>query len=226
MTEAASRSEDRRETAGGRVPLWVKLLYTAFCCVLVPKYLKDYGATNFLYFCDVALLMTLAAVWREDPLLASMPAVGILVPQAIWIADFLAGLAGVPLLGMTQYMFDAKIPLFTRGLSSFHFWLPLFLVWLIWRLGYDRRALLGWTVLASVLILVCYFLMPAPPAPAGNPNLPVNINYVFGLSGEAPQTWFPQGVYLALLLVVLPAAAFIPTHLVLRRFFPQRPAIV
>ena len=52
------------------------------------------------------------------------------------------------------------------------------------RLGYDRHAFWAWTVLAWVLLLVCYFLMPAPPAPTGNPNLPVNINYVYGLSDE------------------------------------------
>jgi len=34
----------------GRIPLWVKILYTGFMCVLVPYYWHDYGPTNFLYF--------------------------------------------------------------------------------------------------------------------------------------------------------------------------------
>ena len=55
-----------------RIPLWVKLLYTAFLCVLVPYYWSAYGPTNFLYYCDVALFMTLAALWTESALLASM----------------------------------------------------------------------------------------------------------------------------------------------------------
>lgn len=204
------------------IPLWLKLAYTAFVAVLVPKYWIDYGPTNFLYFCDVALLMTLVAVWREDPLWASMPAVGILLPQSAWMVDFLAGLAGFELLGMTKYMFDEKIPLFTRGLSFFHFWLPILLVWLVWRLGYDRRAFLGWTILAVVLVLVCYFFMPAPPTPADNPNLPVNINYVHGMSSEQPQTWLPPLAYVGAMIVVLSGAVYTPTHVALSRLFSRR----
>jgi hypothetical protein len=202
-----------------RIPLWVKLSYTGFVAVLVPYYLHCYGPTNFLYYCDVALLMALVAVWREDSLWASMPAIGILLPQTLWIVDFLGGLLGIRVVGMTTYMFKPTIPLFTRGLSLFHFWLPLFLVWLIWRLGYDRRAFKAWTVLACVLMLVCYFLMPVPPAPPGNPNLPVNINYVYGMSEIAPQTWMPPLAYLGLLMVALPLCMFLPTHLILRSVF-------
>ena len=40
-----------------KIPIAVKLAYTAFCAVLIPIYLRNYGPTNFLYFCDVALLM-------------------------------------------------------------------------------------------------------------------------------------------------------------------------
>ena len=204
------------------ISLWVKLAYTAFVIVLVPYYLYCYGPTNFLYYCDVAVLMALIAVWREDSLWASMPAVGILVPQALWMIDFVAGLFGRQVVGMTAYMFDPGIPLFGRGLSLFHFWLPLFLLWLIWRLGYDRRAFWAWTALAWGLMLICYFLMPAPPAPTANPNIPVNINYVYGLSDDRPQTWMPPLAYLGVLMVGLPIAVFLPTHLVLSKAFAQR----
>jgi hypothetical protein len=209
-------------TTGVRhIPSLVKGLYTAFVCVLVPYYWKTYGPTNFLYFCDVALLMGLVAVWRQDALWASMPCVGILLPQTLWQVDFLAGLAGVQLTGMTAYMFDPGIPLFARGLSLFHFWLPIFLLWVVYRLGYDRRALVRWTVLAWALVLVCYFLMPAPPAPRDNPNLPVNINYVYGLSDAAAQTWMPPLAYLGLMLVVLPLCVYWPTHWLLSRVMPS-----
>jgi hypothetical protein len=202
-----------------RIPLWVKLFYTGFVAVLVPYYLHCYGPTNFLYYCDIAVLMALVAVWREDSLWASMPAVGILLPQTLWIVDFLGGLLGIHVVGMTDYMFQPTIPLFTRGLSLFHFWLPLFLVWIIWRLGYDRRAFRAWTVLAWVLMLVCYFLMPAPPAPPSNPTLPVNINYVYGMSDTGPQTWMPSLAYLGLLMVGLPIGMFLPTHVIFRSVF-------
>jgi hypothetical protein len=205
-----------------QIPLWVKVVYTLFVCVLVPVYLKDYGPTNFLYFCDVALLITVPALWLESPLLASMPAVGIVAPQILWIVDFLLTALGLPGLGMTGYMFDEKYSLFIRFLSFFHFWLPFLLVWLVYQLGYDRRALFAWTILAWGLMLVCYFFMPGPPAPEWNPNLPVNINYVYGLSEKGPQTWMPPLAYLGLMLVVLPAGLFWPTHLVLAKLFGSR----
>ena len=46
----------------------------------------------------------------------------------------------------------AFTPRFARGLSFFHFWLPFFLVYLVWRIGYDRRAFAAWTTLACVLL--------------------------------------------------------------------------
>src|SRR5215210_1140983 len=65
----------------GRVPLWLKLLFSAHLAVLVPVYWYYYGPTNFLYFCDVALILTLVGLWIESPLLISMCAVGIVLPQ-------------------------------------------------------------------------------------------------------------------------------------------------
>jgi len=204
-----------------RIPLWVKLVYTAFVAVMVPFYWREYGPTNFLYFCDVAVLMALPALWLESPLLASMPAVGILMPQALWVADFLGGLVGHFVTGMTKYMFDPGIWWFARGLSFFHFWLPFFLVWIIWRLGYDRRALVRWVLLAWTLMLVGYFLMPAPPAPPSNPNLPVNINYVYGPNDAGPQHWMPPLTWLALLMCGMPLVVYVPTHFALAKAFAR-----
>ncbi len=202
-----------------RLPLLVKILYTAFVAVLVPYYWYAYGPTNFLYFCDTALLLTVVALWRENALLASACAVGILIPQAVWVVDFLGGILGAAPIGMTAYMFSAKLSLFTRGLSFFHFWLPFVLVWLVWKLGYDKRALPVWTVLAWGLMLVGYFLLPAPPAPLGNPNIPVNVNYVHGLSDAQPQTWMPPLAWLAVMLLGLPTLVYFPTHWLLKKLF-------
>jgi hypothetical protein len=207
--------------AASRVPLWFKLAYTAYLAVLVPAYWISYGPTNFLYFCDVALLLTGVALWLESPLLVSAPAVGILLPQAFWMIDFLVGVFGVKLTGMTEYMFNPEIALFMRGLSFFHFWLPLVLLWLVYRLGYDRRALLTWTLAAWVLLAVCYLWMPAPPTP--NQNQPVNINYVYGLSDYQSQTWMPPLAWLGLLLVGLPLAVYLPTHVLLGWACPAAP---
>src|SRR5437660_8842041 len=98
-----------------------------------------------------------------------MCAVGILVPQTVWVIDFVAQLFGGSVVGSTEYMFK-DTSLFLRGLSLFHGWIPFLLVYLVWRLGYDRRALLGWTIVGTALILICFFFMPPPnPDPGLTP---------------------------------------------------------
>ena len=139
------------------IPLAVKLAYTLFVAVLVPYYWMTYSAWNFLFFCDVALLLGLGAFWLESPLLMSLAAVGITVPQLLWVADLLTGSR---ITGMTSYMFDPKLPIFVRALSSFHGWLPFVLIWGVWRLGYDRRACVGWTIASTVILLISFFLAP------------------------------------------------------------------
>jgi hypothetical protein len=205
--------------AAPRVPLWLKLLYTAFMAVMVPVYWYYYGWTNFLYFCDVALLLTLIAIWIESPLLVSMCAVGITVPQMVWVIDFVGSALGSPVTGMTAYMFVSSSSLFLRGLSLFHGWLPFLLFYLVARFGYDRRALPYWTVLTWVLILICYFFMPPP-----NPNAgltPVNINYVWGLNDAEAQTWVSPTLWVVGLLVLMPLICFLPVHVLFSRLMPQ-----
>src|SRR5437867_8419428 len=174
ISPPSSCCEEPMPVVQTRIPLWVKIVYTAYVGVLVPVYWHDYGPTNFLYFCDVALLMTVPALWLESSLLASAALIGILLPQILWQVDFLAETFGYQMTGMTGYMYETKWPLFTRILSFFHFWLPLFLLWVVWRLGYDRRAFWLWTFLAWADLLVCYLWIPPPPAPV--PYVPVNIN--------------------------------------------------
>jgi len=72
-----------------RLPLWLKLIYTAFVAVLVPTYWYHYGPGNFLYFCDLALLLTGVALGMESAVLVSACAVGILLTQVLWMLDFL-----------------------------------------------------------------------------------------------------------------------------------------
>ena len=201
------------------VPLWIKLLYTAYMAVLIPVYLKTYGPTNFLYFCDMALFMTWAALWSESALLASAAAVGIVLPQVLWAIDFLATGLGWPLIGLTGYMYDDALPVYARFLSFFHFWLPFFLLWLLKRTGYDSRGLPLWTVLALVSLYICYFLMPAPPPPIDNPALPVNINYVYGFNDQAAQTWMAPLTWFLLLQVALVVLVLLPSHWMLKRLY-------
>ncbi|MEO8614355.1 MAG: hypothetical protein ABI600_04380 [Luteolibacter sp.] len=201
-----------------RIPLWLKNAYTGFLAVMIPVYLIHYGPTNFLYFCDVALLLTLVGVWRENALLISMPAVGILIPQALWCTDFLVQLCGGKLTGMTGYMFDENRSLLLRGLSFFHGWLPFLLFYLVRKLGYDPRALAAWSMLAIVLCLIAFFLLPPAGAVLPDPQTPRNVNYVFNLlSDDKPQTLLPPLAYLGAWIMALTGIVFVPTHFLLKK---------
>ncbi len=101
-----------------RIPIVPKVIYSAFVAVMLPYYWHACGPQNFLYFCDVAVLITLVGIWTESPLLISCEAVAILLPQAIWLLDVAVRLVGFRLPGLTDYMFDPAIP------SSFAGFLP------------------------------------------------------------------------------------------------------
>jgi hypothetical protein len=188
------------------IPLTVKVLYTLFIVVLVPYYLWYYGPVNFLWFCDIALLLTVAALWLESSLLASMQCVAVFGASLLWSADFLARLlTGHFLIRWTHYMFKPEVPLVIRALSLFHLWLAVLLLWMVWRLGYDRRAWRLQTLLAWVVLPICYFF--TDPARA--------LNGVFGPSGEQPQEWMVAELWFLLTMLAYPFLVFWPTHLLL-----------
>lgn len=183
------------------LPIWLKLPYTAFVAVLVPVYIRQYGPGNFLWFSDVALFLGLAAIWLEHPLLASTQAIAVVVAESLWIIDFLLRITtGVRVVGMTDYMFDASIPAFVRAISLFHVWLPVVLVWMVFRLGYDRRALAVQIVLGSALLVTTYFLTGPEQ----------NVNWVHRW-GRLRGPWT-----LGLSVLAFPLALYLPAHLVLR----------
>src|SRR6185295_1816403 len=124
-----------RSTRPLRLKTWIQ---NCGICVLVPVYVVQYGPGNFLWFSDIALLATAAALWLESSLLASMMALAVIILETVWIVDFAIGLiAGHPVIGLSAYMFDSKISLPIRSLTLFHIFLPVTLVWLLYRFGYD-----------------------------------------------------------------------------------------
>jgi uncharacterized membrane protein len=213
-----SESTPAAASQGARLPLAAKVAYSLFVAVMVPVYWYSYGPTNFLYFCDVSVLLTLVGIWTESALLISMCCVGILLPQLFWIIDFGCQLLGFKLTGMTGYMFRPTLTLFARGLSLFHGWLPILLVWLVCRLGYDRRAFWSWGILATALVLFSYFFLPASGAILPDHNTPVNIDYVYGFDDKVPQHWMDERLYVAFLITGLWLVVFLPTHLILCKF--------
>lgn len=191
------------------IPISLKIAYTLFVCLLVPIYWRQYGLVNFLWFSDIALLVLVPALWLESPLLISMMALAVLLPELVWNVDYFFRLAtGGSLIGLTSYMFDATIPPFIRGLSLFHVALPVLLIWLLSRLGYDGRALLWQTLVAAAVLPLSYFL--------SNPR--ENVNWVYGL-GEQPQTKVPAPLFVLFLMLLFPVGVYLPTHLLLDRIF-------
>jgi len=188
--------------AGEPIALGIKIAYTLFLAVLVPVYWAHYGPRNFLWFSDIALLGAGVAIWLESPLLASMMMLAVLLPECAWNLDFFGRLlTGHRMFGMSAYMFERARPRFIRALSLFHVPLPVSLVWLVHRLGYDRRAWLGQSLLALVVLPVTYWL--TDPAE--------NVNWVHGLG--APQRRLPPWLYLALLIVAFALVLYLPPQL-------------
>lgn len=191
------------------LPLWLKLTYTLYVCLLVPIYWAQYGPVNFLWVSDIALFATVLALWFENALLASMMALAVGLLEIAWNVDFFGRLlTGRHLFGLSKYMFDATIPLGVRLLSLFHVVLPPLLLWLVYRLGYDERALPAQTALAWLVLPLSYWL--------SNPT--ENVNWVYGF-GDKQQRWLPAPLFLLLLMLAFPLLIYLPTHLLLKRLF-------
>src|SRR5206468_7080467 len=98
------------------IPVWLKITYTLFVCLVIPINWRQYGLVNFLWFSDIALLLMVPGLWLESPLLASMMALSVLLPELGWNIDFFVRLiTGTRLLGLSDYMFKPGIPLFIRS---------------------------------------------------------------------------------------------------------------
>jgi hypothetical protein len=186
------------------VPLWLKLAYTAMTAVVLVIYWRKYGPANFLWFSDIALIGSTLALWLESSLIASTLAVGVLLPEALWNLSYFGRLlTGRRITGLTDYMFERERPLWLRALSLFHVPLSVVLLWLVWRLGYDPRALPIMLGLAWVVLPVCYFFTDPYK----------NINWVVGPGGEGVRTRMHPLAYLALLMFAVVPAVCLATHL-------------
>jgi len=185
------------------------LLFTALTAVIVPVYFVKHGPANFLWFSDIALFGVLLALWLEDPFIASMMALAVLLPETVWVASFTSGLLfGRTVSTLAAYMFDEAIPRYLRALSLFHLALPPALLWMLYRYGYDERALpaqtvLGWLVLPASLAF-------APPEK--------NINWVRGF-GHPPASPLPGRWHFAAMMIAYPLLVYLPTHLLLAALF-------
>lgn len=191
------------------IPLWLKLAYTAMVVVVVVPYWFRYRPGNFLWFSDIALLALVPALWLEDRTIASMMAVGVLLPETVWNVSYFGRLlTGVRLTSLTDYMFESHRPRWLRALSYFHVVLPPLMLWLLWTLGYDADAWIGQTVLGWAVLLLAYlFTEPSE-----------NVHWVHGWGAKAVRRT-PGLVHLGIVMLGFPLVVFLPTHLLLTLLF-------
>jgi len=154
-------------------------------------------------------ILSCAGLWWGSSLLISSQAVSSLAAGLLWSIDVGWRLiTGRFLVGGTEYMWDTRVPVWVRLLSSFHLALPLALLWAMRKIGYDRRALALQAAIAAALFIASRFL------PAG-----FNMNYVY----DDPlfhRSWGPAPAHLVVIFVGAVALLYWPTHLVLGWLFP------
>lgn len=172
--------------------------------VWLPAYFHVWGWANLLHLCDVAVILTFVGIWLANPLLLSSQAVSSLAAGVLWTLDVGWRLTtGRFLIGGTDYMWDARFPLWVRLLSTFHIGLPLVLLWTLRKVGYDRRAFGLQSAIAIVLLMVSRFL-----------STELNMNYAYR-DPVFYRAWGPAPAHLAMIFIPLVALIYWPTHLLL-----------
>ena len=129
----------------------------------------------------------------------------VLLPELLWnVTLFTRLVTGIRVSGLADYMFDTRIPKWISALSLFHVVLPVLMLWMLHRLGYDPRALPAQTALAWVILPLTYAVTKPED----------NINWVYG-PGARPQRQISPPLYLAFVLIFFPLIVYVPTHLLL-----------
>ena len=183
------------------IPLWIKLAYTAFFVAWVPVILASYGPRNFLWLCNICNFLLLIGLWRESRLLISSQLLAVLLTDIAWNIDVIGWtLGGAFPLGFATYMADPQIPVIARAASIYHLFMPLILVYSVWRLGYDRRGF--WLQTAITASVLPVSLLLSPPE--------WNINWVWGPGFV--QHWLPPWLWVLLAIVGYPLVLYLPVH--------------
>lgn len=184
----------------------LRWLGLAWLVVYLPSYAAAYGFTNFLFLCNLGVMLTAAALLAGSRLVVSSQAIAAPVIGIAWGLDAAwRVVSGHHLYGGTEYMWDPQYPLFTRLLSLYHLAWPVLLVVVVRRVGYDRR---GWPLQAGIAtsaVIVCRLFT----APAEN----INFAFVDPIFGRA---FHPAALHIAIVLASLAGVGYGLTHLALR----------
>lgn len=175
-------------------------------------YAVVWGWPNFIQYCDLGVILTVAGVWTGSALLLSSQAVGSIVINLVWTLDVTWRLiSGHHLLGGTEYMWDARYPLWVRLLSLYHVIIPALAIWTVRRTGYHPRGFLLQSAIAVPVMIASRLLGPAK-----------NINFSH-VDPILHISFRPAALHLAILLFCLIAVIYWPTHQILSRALPRYP---
>jgi len=194
-------------------PLFPRLrwLGPVWLAIYVPSYALAYGWANFLFLCNLGVVITAVALWWGSRAWLSAAALAAIPIGIVWAVDFFVGIATGELpFGFTAYMWEARYPLFTRALSLYHLAWPILLVALLRRIGYDRR---GWRLQSAVALLVL-------PASRLLTAAEENVNFVH----RAPffdRQLGPPALHLAIVAAATCFGLYGLTHLALARLLGE-----
>lgn len=176
--------------------------------VYLPSYTLAYGVVNFLFLCNIAVLLSCLGLWRGSALLLSSQALSSLAVDGFWTLDFLGRLGlGRHLIGGTEYMWDARWPLATRLLSLYHVLLPILLLVCLRRTGYDRRGLALQSAIAILAVTA---------ARLAGPEANINSSFVDPI---LKLSFGPAPVHLGVIAGSLVLLVYPLTHALLSRLF-------
>ncbi|MDQ2070012.1 hypothetical protein [Natronospira bacteriovora] len=191
------------------IPRAAQWLFTLWMLFWVTVILFNQGPQNFFWLCNMAKFIVLYAIWRGDRLLLSSQVGVVTIVGLGWGLDFLTGLAlgGHSPTGFTNYMFGDELSLLARSTSLYHLGLPPFLLWLILRVGYDRRG--PWLQCGiGAVAVVGAWLFTEPVR---------NVNWVWEPFG-VEQTWMPDPLWVLVLILAYPLVLYFPGHWLVLQF--------
>ena len=195
--------------AGQAMPSRLGWFGALWLAVYLPTYASAYGFRNFLFLCNIGVILTAIGLVARSRLLLSSQAVAAPVIALAWAIDAAWKLiTGDFLYGGTAYMWDPSYPLFARLLSLYHLGWPLLLWWVLRRSGYDPR---GWSVQSAIAALA--MLAGRAFAPAAE-----NVNFAWSDPFFGRQ-FGPAPLHLLICWGLLCGVAYGATHWALRRGF-------
>lgn len=186
----------------------LRWLALAWLVVWIPIYWFYWGWPTFLLLCDMSLVLSCLGLFTGNALLISTQALATPVVGLFWALDLgWRFFLGHHLIGGTEYMWDARFPLWVRLASFFHVALPILLIWALRRVGYDRRALLAQSGIAAFLLVASRLVA-----------LQRNLNFAFR-DPILHRSLGPAHIHLTIIFLGLVAVLYGPMHLALTHWF-------